>query len=688
MSSFGENFERDENKDMQFDTNAFYPVLESLIILLIFYCLYKIYSLLFKYKVKYQDKTKYRNCQCKSCKERLNNLIKKKTNNKDLLFYIGSLCFLILAFSIVYKKILETQNKIKVFDPYEILEISNTATLQEIKKAYKKLAIKYHPDKNLNNLQAKAKFMLLTKAYESLTNEDSKKNFELYGNPDGPGSMRFSIGLPSAFILNKKNHFKILICFILIVCVIIPYYFFKWFKRSQMLDENGLLNITKEYFMKNTNSESDKKNIPFILGTSPEFNWIEDLNIENTKNEIETLFNKYKDEFPKGTHIDNIINIIKLKNKKAIAIAYAYSYGDHEDQNYLKLSKVNEYIILLAKLLDAFFDSHNAKNLIYNLCTIHGDDPNKIIFPKVSREFLHAIIVFQQCFYQGIPIQKIQPNISYVQLPYINTENINLITNRNENIKFRQFLKKNDEDKKKFLKKIFNFSEEQIEEIIEATHSIPQYEYKIKHYVDSFEDTDILPQDIVTYKITITRKNVGKLNLGIGHSKYFPGLFNECIYFTVLTGERVASQEKVLIDKKVTEYTFPIKIIYTGKNPIKFSVMPSCSYGQNEVIDGTIECVAKSEKRKNLMDSINKRKVKLPLSYFQEMLKESGLKINVDSDDDEEEEEEPNKKEENKENKENKEEDKKEENKEEKKEDKMEENKEEKKEKGNIENLK
>ena len=39
----------------------------------------------------------------------------------------------------------------------------------------------------------------------------------------------------------------------------------------------------------------------------------------------------------------------------------------------------------------------------------------------------------------------------------------------------------------------------------------------------------------------------------------------------MLTGERVASQEKVLIDKKVTEYIFPIKIVYTGKNVIKLN---------------------------------------------------------------------------------------------------------------------
>ena len=637
MSSFGENFERDENKDMQFDTNAFYPVIESFIILLIIYCLYKIISLLYKYKVKYQDKSKYRNCQCKSCKNRLNNLIKKKSNKSNIIFYTGSLCFLILLSSIYYQKIIETQNQIKVFDPYEILELPNSANITQIKKAFKKLAIKYHPDKNLNNLQAKAKFMLITKAYESLTNEESKKNYELYGNPDGPGSMRFSIGLPSAFILDKNKHTKILIIFIFIICIIIPYYFLRWFQWSQNIGENGVFNTTIKNFVKITDKNSDKKHIPFILGISREFLIIDDIDIQKSKNEIEALYNKYKDEFPIGEDINELKKYITLKNKKAIGIAYAYSYGDRNDENYLKLDKVNDYILLLAKLLDTFFDSHNAKNMLFNLAQREKRNDN-ITEINVNPGFLRGIITFQQCFYQGIPVSKIQPNISYVQLPYITVDNINLITESDENIKFREFLKKSDEKKRIFLQKIFKFNDEQINEIIEATHSIPQYEYKIKHYVDNFEDTDIIPQDIVTFKIKISRKNVGKLTLGLAHSKYFPGIFNECLYFTVLTGERVAAQERVKIDKKVPEYTFPIKIIYTGKNPIKFIITPSCTYGLNEYLDGTIECVAQSEKRKKLLESIKKRKVKIPLSYFQEALKEVGIKINEDSDDSEEEE--------------------------------------------------
>jgi DnaJ-class molecular chaperone len=60
-------------------------------------------------------------------------------------------------------------------DFYKVLGVAETASNSEIKKAYRKLAIKYHPDKNPNDTAAEAKFKEVTEAYETLT-DDTKKN--------------------------------------------------------------------------------------------------------------------------------------------------------------------------------------------------------------------------------------------------------------------------------------------------------------------------------------------------------------------------------------------------------------------------------------------------------------------------------------------------------------------------------
>jgi len=53
---------------------------------------------------------------------------------------------------------------IKSFDPYEILGVSTTATVEQIKKAYRRLAIKFHPDRNPGDPEAEAQFILINKA--------------------------------------------------------------------------------------------------------------------------------------------------------------------------------------------------------------------------------------------------------------------------------------------------------------------------------------------------------------------------------------------------------------------------------------------------------------------------------------------------------------------------------------------
>lgn len=63
-------------------------------------------------------------------------------------------------------------------DYYKILDISMNATDAEIKKAFRTLAKKYHPDRNPDNKDALSKFQEVNEAYEVLSKEDSRKKYD------------------------------------------------------------------------------------------------------------------------------------------------------------------------------------------------------------------------------------------------------------------------------------------------------------------------------------------------------------------------------------------------------------------------------------------------------------------------------------------------------------------------------
>jgi molecular chaperone DnaJ len=79
-----------------------------------------------------------------------------------------------------------TANVTKI-DYYEVLQVSKTASDQELKTAYRKLAMQYHPDRNPDNPEAEAKFKECSEAYSILSDGEKRAAYDRYGHAAFPG---------------------------------------------------------------------------------------------------------------------------------------------------------------------------------------------------------------------------------------------------------------------------------------------------------------------------------------------------------------------------------------------------------------------------------------------------------------------------------------------------------------------
>ena len=625
MSSFSENFQRDENKDnTQYDDSAFYTFAISMLLVGIVILIILILRRIF-YEKKFTQ-SNYKNCQCTNCKKRLkdyHNKIKGNHINFRFYFYIFLLIIFIYLSYLSYLNVQKNAGKIKGFNPYEILEISPNADERTIKKAYKKLALKYHPDKNPNNLQAKSKFILIAKAYDALTNEESKKNFEKYGNPDGPGSMRISVALPS-FVLEKKNHMPILVLFVILILVICPVAFLMWYHGNKEYNDTGMMISDQFIFYNYLNENILLKQMPFVLGLAREY-----LSLSVKADETDILikaYNKYLSLMSKHK-----LETIHPLNKKAICLLYSYldrnplKYANYEKDLNTVLNPTSIFIENMYKMCIEFTQIHTFRKEIKNF----GYDCVNTIF-EFSQNITQQISHIQDHFN------------AFYQLPYFTENKIKLLKRKfgkvfnNKPTVFNDFLLMDEKQRNEILDT--EFSSQEIDDINKALESLPVYEAKMEVFTEGFED--ILVDDYVTFKLILERKNLeeGK-NLGVNHSNSYPILFNEQVSMNILMEKNIIFQNVLDIKERITINTNQHPVREIGKFKFTCELIPLNYKGLNQTFNFEVNVVKNSEKRKEHLQQIQKREVKkIEPSYFQQLLNQVIPLQNDDSDEEEEDE--------------------------------------------------
>ncbi|KAH8595648.1 Sec63 Brl domain-containing protein [Bisporella sp. PMI_857] len=146
----------------------------------------------------------------------------------------------------------------KIWNPYDILAISDSSSERQIKKRYRDLSLKHHPDKrkpdpskNETMETINEYFAELTKAYKALTDEDIRNNYIQYGHPDGKQSFSIGIALPK-FIVTDGNGKYVILVYAVLLGVVLPYLVGTWWYGTQRMSREKILiesanNLFREY---------------------------------------------------------------------------------------------------------------------------------------------------------------------------------------------------------------------------------------------------------------------------------------------------------------------------------------------------------------------------------------------------------------------------------------------------------
>ena len=405
--------------------------------------------------------------------------IKKSARGAGVLFTRGFLLNLLFTVSLtavavwLFVVVNSGETVLNSFDPFQILDVDAASDLKAIKKAYKTMRLKWHPNNNPNNPAAEAKFMMVAKAYEALTDPAAKDNYEKYGNPDGKQSLQVSIGLPS-FLLDTDNRNVVLMVYLIVMVGVIPFCVWRYYSDSSKFGEKDVMYDTYAWYHHNLNEHTLMKSLPEVYAGSAEFRAINLIKNESDRNSVSKSMRAVRAymQKPKYNHPVCVTGNVLM---------HSHLLRKTDDLTPELQSNLDRMLRQSSTLIDAMItvcQHQESLNTALN-CIKFGQSVTQALWTKDS---------------------------TLLQLPHF-TETEAEHSSRGKKASARagtlaEYLDVEDDEKKG----LADFSDVQRDDVLRCCRLLPRLEVTTGVYVDDDEDKGVYEGDLCTVRVTLKRK--------------------------------------------------------------------------------------------------------------------------------------------------------------------------------------
>ncbi|KAK9292223.1 hypothetical protein L1049_020185 [Liquidambar formosana] len=469
-------------------------------------------------------KAKSIHCQCSDCSRsgKYRKSIFKRISNFSTCSNLTLVLLWVIMIILVYY-IKNMSREIQVFEPFSILGLEPGASDSDIKKAYRRISIQYHPDKNPDPEAHKYFVEYISKAYQALTDPISRENFEKYGHPDGRQGFQMGIALPQ-FLLNIDGASGgILLLWIVGVCILLPLAIAViYLSRSSKYTGNYVMHqtlYTYYHLMKPSLAPSKVMDV-FIKAAE-----YKEILVRRTDSEpLQKLFMLVRSELN-----------LDLKNIKQEQAKFWKQHPALVKTELLIQAQLTRESAALSPALQGDF-----RRVLELAPRLLEEVMKMAVIPRNSQGHgwlrpAIGVVELSQCIIQAVPLSARKAGggspegiAPFLQLPHFNEAIIKKIARK----KVRTFQELRDmslQDRAELLTQVAGFSSTEVQDVERVLEMIPSISIEIRCETEGEEG--IQEGDIVTVHSWVTLKRENGLIGALPHTPYFPFHKEENFWF-------------------------------------------------------------------------------------------------------------------------------------------------------------